>query len=82
MLKCKEASQLVSRALDEKLSMRERIELKFHLFICKYCSTFNQQLKTLTIAISKLRKTIEDDTSITLPKETKSRIAQSFESEH
>lgn len=81
MLKCKQASQLVSRALDEKLSMRELIGLKFHLLICKYCSRFSQQLNTLNVAISNIGKTIEGDTSITLPTETKNRIAQSLESE-
>lgn len=82
MLKCKQASQLVSRALDEKLSMRERFALKLHLLICKYCSRFSQQLNTLNVAISSIGKTIEDDASITLPSETKNRIAQSLESEH
>ncbi len=82
MLKCKQASQLVSRALDKKLSMRELFALKFHLLICRYCSRFSQQLKTLNVAISNIGKKIEDDASITLPTETKNRIAQSLDSEH
>jgi hypothetical protein len=82
MLKCKQASQLASRALDKKLSMREIVALKFHLLICRYCSRFSQQLKTLNVAISNIGKKIKDDTSITLPTETKNRIAQSLDSEH
>ena len=82
MFKCKQASQLVSRALDKKLSMRERFTLKLHLLMCKHCSRVSQQLNTLNVAISSIGKTIEDDASITLPPETKNRISQLLESEH
>jgi hypothetical protein len=82
MLNCKQASQLVSRALDEELSLRERFALKLHLLICKYCSRFSQQLKTLSVAINKIGKTIENDTNIKLPTGTKNKIAKSLESEH
>lgn len=81
MLKCKQASQLASRALDEKLSMREHFALKFHLLICEYCSRFSQQLKALNVAINNIGTNIEVDNSITLPTETKNRINQSIESQ-
>ncbi len=82
MLKCKQVSQLVSRGLDEQLPMRERFALRFHLLMCKYCLRFSQQLNTLNVATKKIGKAIEDDTKITLPLETKNKIAQSLESEH
>jgi hypothetical protein len=81
MLKCKQVSQLVSRALNERLSMRERFALKLHLLICKYCLRFSQQLNTLNVAINKIREAIEADTKIILPAETKIKIAQSLASE-
>jgi hypothetical protein len=81
MLKCKQVSQLVSRALNERLSMRERFSLQFHLLICKYCLLFSQQLNTLNVAINKIKEAIEGDTKIILPPETKIKIAQSLESE-
>ncbi len=80
MMNCKQASQLISRSLDEPLSTRERIALKFHLSLCDWCSTFSQQLQKLHVAINKLNKSIEDDENITLPSETKKRIAKSLES--
>lgn len=79
MMNCKQASQLISRGLDESLSKRERFALKFHLFLCKYCSRFSQQLSALHVAINNIGKNIEDDTNITLPKETKKRIMDSIE---
>jgi hypothetical protein len=81
MLKCKQVSQLVSRALNERLSMRERFALTLHLLICKYCLRFSQQLNTLNVAINKIREAIEADTKIILPAETKIKIAQSLASE-
>ena len=80
MMNCKQVSQLVSQGLDTKLSIRDRFALKFHLFLCKYCSRFSQQLKSLNVALSKLGKSIEDDNNITLPTETKNRIAKSLDS--
>jgi len=76
MMDCKHASKLMSRALDEKLSLRERVSLKFHLFLCKYCLHFSQQLKALRVTISSICKNIEDDINIKLPSETKTRIVK------
>lgn len=80
MLNCKQASQLISQGLDKKLSLREHFGLKMHLFICKYCKRFSQQLHKLHVAISSISKNIENDTNITLPTEAKKRIAKSIES--
>lgn len=80
MIKCKEASQLASRALDCKLSFRERFALKLHLLICKYCKRFDKQLRKLSIAISSMNKNIENDTNIKLPSEARARIVKSLES--
>lgn len=81
MMKCKQVSQLVSRALNERLSMRERFSLRLHLLICKYCLRFSQQLNSLNVAMKKIGEVIETDTTIQLPIETKNKITQSLESE-
>jgi putative zinc finger protein len=81
MMNCKQASQLISRGLDVTLSKRERLALKLHLLMCKYCSRFRQQLMAINVAISKIGKQIEDDPNIRLPDETKARIVKSLESD-
>jgi len=81
MMNCKQASQLISRGLDESLSMRERFAVKFHLLLCKYCSRFSQQLSALHVAINNMGKDIEENTNITLPTETKKRIMDATKSE-
>lgn len=80
MMNCKQASQLISRTLDETLSLRERFALKLHLYLCKYCSRFSQQLHSLHIALHNMSKSIEDDTSIKLSSETKKEIVNSLAS--
>ena len=79
-MNCKQASQVISQSLDRKLSLRERLALKFHLVICKACKQFNQQLIALRSTFNRLTATIENDTSIRMPSETKSRLLKSIES--
>ncbi len=78
-MKCNEASKLISRSLEKKLSMTERFALKLHLLMCQYCARFSQQLHKLNVAINSMRKSIENDESIKLPAETKARIVESLE---
>lgn len=44
MLNCKQASQLASRAMDEKLPFGKNLMLKMHLFLCRSCTNFTRQL--------------------------------------
>lgn len=82
MLKCKQASQLISQGLDKKLSGRERFGLKMHLLMCRYCRRFSQQLHKLNVVISSMKKNIENDEDIKLSPEAKDRIVKSIESRH
>ncbi len=52
MLNCREVSQLASESLDRKLTLKERIGLRFHLMMCKLCTRYVQQLKFMHQAIS------------------------------
>jgi hypothetical protein len=44
MLTCKEASLLMSRARDRRLTWRERVGVRLHLWICEQCRRFETQL--------------------------------------
>jgi hypothetical protein len=50
MLSCKEASALMSQALDRRLSLRERLSLRLHLAICEGCRRFERQMAFLRSA--------------------------------
>lgn len=44
MNNCKETSVLVTRSLDARLSLRERMAMRLHLLICKNCARFARQM--------------------------------------
>lgn len=46
-MKCKDATHLVSEALDRPLARGERFRLRVHLFICHYCNDFSRQMRFL-----------------------------------
>lgn len=75
MLSCKQTSQLLSQSLDRQLSARERFALRLHLWICKYCRRFGQQIQLLRVAMKQLGERVEGDSGIQLPAEAKVRIA-------
>jgi hypothetical protein len=81
MLNCKQTSQLVSQSLDRRLTLKERFALRIHLWICKYCKRFSQQLLAMRSGLQGMTKSMEEDTQLHMPSESKARIAKALESE-
>lgn len=54
MISCKEASRLMSQAMDRRLPLWERARLRLHLAICDACANFNRQVQFLRRAIKRL----------------------------
>jgi hypothetical protein len=75
MLSCKQTSQLLSQSLDRPLSARERFALRLHLWICKYCRRFGQQINLLRTTVKQWGERVEGDAGIQLPADAKVRIA-------
>jgi hypothetical protein len=50
MLSCKDASTLMSQALDRRLSLWEKTSLRLHLAICEGCRRCERQLAFLRAA--------------------------------
>jgi hypothetical protein len=44
---CKEAAQLVNLSLERKLTAREFITMRYHLFWCKTCGYYKKQITAL-----------------------------------
>jgi hypothetical protein len=80
MLSCKEVSRIVSESMDRSVTMSESLEMKMHLFMCKFCSRFKRQLfsirKTMR-AHAALMEEVED--SVTLCAEAKERMKRLIE---
>ncbi|OYY50347.1 MAG: hypothetical protein B7X95_01065 [Methylophilaceae bacterium 17-44-8] len=81
MLNCKQTSQLVSQSLDRRLSLQERFALRLHLLLCKYCKRFYQQFLAMRSGLQRMTQSIEEDTQLLMPSESKARIAKALESE-
>ena len=44
---CLEATRLQSQALERPLTLRERVGLKIHLALCRWCNRYGKQIRFL-----------------------------------
>ena len=54
MLKCKEVVKVVSS--DQPISLKQKIEIKMHLMMCRHCRRYQQQLNLLKNGFVRLLK--------------------------
>jgi hypothetical protein len=50
MFSCKEVSQLISESMDRSLPFYQRMLMRVHLLMCKYCSTCKEHFEALRAA--------------------------------
>ena len=75
MFKCKDISHLISRSMDQKLPLRIRIGIRFHLMMCNLCLRYKKQLELIHKTISKFDTDKEELFPVTqLPDLTKEKI--------
>ena len=80
MLSCKETSELLSRAQDERLSFPERMGLRFHLMMCSLCRGYEKQLRFIRQAAEALSQaSAQDDESVSaLSAEARERVKEAL----
>lgn len=61
MLSCREVTERASRYLDRELSWRERLQMRLHLMMCRYCTRFVDQLKATMELLRKVRLNASPD---------------------
>jgi len=77
MITCKEATFLISKEQQDKLSFAEKMQLKFHLLMCKYCRRFADQMNFMTKAIRKMKERVDEKgVDITMSEEQKQRLSK------
>ena len=47
MFRCDEVSRKVSQAMDAPLPLHQRVAVRIHLMMCRYCARFRRQLAML-----------------------------------
>ncbi len=77
MFSCQDVSAKVSRSMDQALPLHERMMISVHLWMCKYCRRFRDQMLILRYALRLADLPGDDaDPSLSLPKEIGERIKQ------
>lgn len=79
MITCKEATHLVSQRLDRSLSRRERIALRFHVWLCRNCRRFERQLQFLRNTLRRGLQEGQLPINKPLSSEGKNRIRQALQ---
>lgn len=47
IIPCQEASRLISLGMERNLSLKQRFDLKMHLYVCDLCTRFLKQVHAL-----------------------------------
>jgi hypothetical protein len=84
MFCCKKAALLLSESLDHELTFWQRVNLRFHLIICRFCRLFQRDMKRFDAALRRYSQRIEADAAlvqIALPPEARQRILQAMQNE-
>ena len=78
MISCKRAAELISKQLDEPLSVKEEVLLKVHLFICEFCEQFRTHLQNVRGHMKRdCEEPVDQETCEKLCNEAKARIKKS-----
>jgi len=79
MFNCKKVTQLLSESLDRNLSLYQRMGMRIHLIMCKFCSRYKEQLLFLRKTARLYSESSEDSNlSIQLSPEVGKRIKESM----
>lgn len=80
MLNCKQASELMSQAMDTKLPLGKKMSLKMHVLMCCGCSNFMNQISFLRKAARHFG-TCNHCESMRLSDEAKKRIQEALKAQ-
>ncbi len=76
---CKDVTRMVSESMDRELPWGQRIKMRMHLGMCKYCSRFKRQLELLRKASQSLSAhPAEPVASSVLPQDVRDHIKKAL----
>jgi hypothetical protein len=73
---CKAAARLQSEAFDHELSLRQRLGLRIHLVLCKWCRRYGKQITFVHNAAHSHPDAMAESASQQLSAEARERIRQ------
>lgn len=76
---CKEVSRLASDSIDRPLSTFDRVRMKLHMFVCKWCARYYQQIRALHEAFRRHGMSVSEiEQGVNLSAQAKDRIKESL----
>jgi len=75
---CTETARLLSESRDRRLSLRERIHLRFHVTMCRMCHVYARQLSALSRICNAASEHAPDCCPGKLPEDRKARIREAM----
>lgn len=61
MISCRKATELICQSMDRPLGRWERVQLRFHLLMCRGCNGFMEQSRRLDALIRKHFQELDTD---------------------
>lgn len=81
MRSCKEVTALISESLDRRLPLGQRLAVRLHLMMYRFCSRYRKQLLAVRVAIHRYVEELEPAESVDpflLSQEARSRISRAM----
>jgi hypothetical protein len=77
IISCLRAGELISKSMDQRLSLGEALALRLHLMICGFCSQYRAQLRLVHLALSRMGcAPLEDAELAPIPAGVKARVKE------
>jgi hypothetical protein len=74
MIRCKSVAELITSDRLKNASFWVRLEVKLHLWMCRYCARLARQIEQLRTAASKLAGSLDQEKAGTAGDELEARI--------
>ncbi len=82
MFNCKDISRLVSESMDRRLSWRQRLGIRFHLLMCRYCFRYQKQILLLRRLLRQQAEHPQDSSLPALDEAGKDRLRKIINQDH
>jgi len=79
MFNCSEVTRLVSESMDRKLPFYQRVGIRLHLSMCRFCSRYRKQLLFMKEALTRCNESdCPEDVYGPLSEEARERMKQAL----
>jgi Putative zinc-finger len=77
---CRKIVPLMSESLERRLSIRERLGLRLHLFVCAWCARYLRHIKSLRWILRGQSSQLSAELAPSLADDARERIARALQS--